>query len=149
MGILIGFDTLYAQDYDNTDIPLPMLEPLIAQYATFAGSNNNSLLYINKILDSYDKQSSALGTIISSPSKSNKQLRIAWISSDISYHPVARFLYGWFANTQSLQHEHILVDVNDHGIESYRIHFDQLFRQYLFATLVRALCLVEFTLLSN
>ena len=53
-------------------------------------------------------------------------MTIAWISSDIAYHPVARFIYGWFSAATNLSHKHIIVDVNDHGIESIRDYFDGL-----------------------
>ena len=55
-----------------------------------------------------------------SPTK-GKKLNIAWMTGDCNYHPVARFIYGWFASfrKQDCQHDHTLVNLEDHKRESY------------------------------
>ncbi|ABB25088.1 O-linked N-acetylglucosamine transferase SPINDLY family-like [Synechococcus sp. CC9902] len=53
-------------------------------------------------------------------------LTILWLSSDFSYHPVGRFLYGYFSALSSPIHKHIIVDLNDHGVESTRYLFEPL-----------------------
>ena len=52
-------------------------------------------------------------------SKKSK-LNIAWMTGDCNYHPVIRFLYGWFASQpDGLFHNHVLVSLEDHKDESY------------------------------
>ena len=47
-------------------------------------------------------------------------LKIGWITGDCNYHPVSRFLYGWFAACSGrLSHQHCLVSLEDHKSESY------------------------------
>ena len=55
-----------------------------------------------------------------------KQLTIAWCSSDLAYHPVCRFIYSIFANSSNLKHRHIIVDTYDHKGESKRSLFESL-----------------------
>ena len=53
------------------------------------------------------------------PKRSSK-LSIAWMTGDSAYHPVARFLYGWFASrSQDFQHKHTLISLQDHKRESF------------------------------
>ena len=42
------------------------------------------------------------------------------MTGDCAYHPVARFLYGWFASrSQDLKHKHTLINLQDHKRESF------------------------------
>ena len=61
-----------------------------------------------------------------SVSSIDEPLRIAWVSSDICHHPVARFLLGFFASYLSPRHQHFLVDINDYSSESFRSLFESL-----------------------
>ena len=56
----------------------------------------------------------------------NCSLNIAWLSSDISYHPVGRFVLGLFSSINNPRFNHIIVDVTDHASESKRDWFVQL-----------------------
>ncbi|MCB4421450.1 hypothetical protein FZZ91_01180 [Synechococcus sp. HB1133] len=119
-------------EFRASAFPLAMLEPLLPQIASINGSSSLSESIIAPILDNYENSetspfcySSALATVPLQPSD-NKSLRIAWISADVSHHPVARFLLGFFASVSVTHHDHILVDVNDHGSESIRRYFDEL-----------------------
>jgi predicted O-linked N-acetylglucosamine transferase (SPINDLY family) len=56
-----------------------------------------------------------------------KPLRIAWITGDLAYHPVSRFLYGFFAASQHKRNQnHTIVSLMDHGNESSKDAFNQL-----------------------
>ena len=47
-------------------------------------------------------------------------LKIGWMTGDCTYHPVSRFLYGWFAScTANLKHQHTLINLEDHREESH------------------------------
>jgi predicted O-linked N-acetylglucosamine transferase (SPINDLY family) len=59
-------------------------------------------------------------------SRPNRTLRIGWITGDVAYHPVARFVYGLFASAPNRSHQHLLIDINDHQKESSRGLFDGL-----------------------
>ena len=60
------------------------------------------------------------------PSSFKNQLRIGWVSGDICHHPVARFLMGFFeAAAHRFQHDHILVNLADHGAEGYLDRFQR------------------------
>ena len=55
------------------------------------------------------------------------RLKIAWLTGDCAYHPVARFLYGWFSScSNSLSHKHVLINLQDHGSESYSDLFSSI-----------------------
>jgi protein O-GlcNAc transferase len=60
--------------------------------------------------------------------RSPKQLTVAWITADLAYHPVSRFLLGFFSSVagQELRHRHCLVDTCDHLGESSRGYFEDL-----------------------
>jgi protein O-GlcNAc transferase len=55
-----------------------------------------------------------------------RPLTVAWISADLAYHPVSRFLLGFFAAHRDGCHRHLLVDTCDHLGESNRCHFESL-----------------------
>ena len=58
--------------------------------------------------------------LLSGSPKGKSNLVIAWMTGDCAYHPVARFIYGWFASaSDQLRHKHVLVNLEDHGDESY------------------------------
>ena len=47
------------------------------------------------------------------------ELRVAWITPDLAYHPVSRFLFGFFSNSaDKLRHNHSLVSLVDHKKDS-------------------------------
>ena len=51
--------------------------------------------------------------------KIGEKLRIGWISGDLDYHPVSRFLLGFFASSKgSLSHEHEIVSTQIAGSTS-------------------------------
>ena len=57
--------------------------------------------------------------------KSSQRLKIGWISGDLGYHPVSRFLLGFFASSKgSLSHHHEIVSTQVAGptslIDSFR-----------------------------
>jgi protein O-GlcNAc transferase len=53
-----------------------------------------------------------------------RPLTIAWITADLAYHPVSRFLLSFFAASNTCIHRHLLVDTCDHLSESNRGHFE-------------------------
>ena len=55
-----------------------------------------------------------------------RKLRVGWMTGDLAYHPVSRFLYGNFFNSTEFMHEHILLNLVDHGVESIKSAFNQL-----------------------
>lgn len=58
--------------------------------------------------------------------ESKKPLTIAWITADLAYHPVSRFLLGYYAAGTALRHRHLLIDTCDHLGESNRGLFEAL-----------------------
>ncbi len=51
--------------------------------------------------------------------KKTNHLKIAWVTGDLSPHPVSRFLEHFFvASHEQRRHQHIVVSVNDHGTDS-------------------------------
>ena len=47
-------------------------------------------------------------------------LSVGWMTGDCTYHPVSRFLYGWFASCSvDFQHQHTLISLEDHREESH------------------------------
>ena len=77
-----------------------MLEPLLLQNASINGSSKLTQNLIKPITKAYSslpvRQYSRpyYPNQVTKGSSSNR-LRIAWISSDIAHHPVARFLLGF------------------------------------------------------
>ena len=58
---------------------------------------------------------------------SSKKLRIAWITPDLAYHPVSRFLFGFFSSSiNNLRHSHTVVSLFDHLKESSFRAFESL-----------------------
>ncbi len=109
-------------------MPTNMLETLVLQNASVNGSESLSQQLLEPILRSYSSNSiTSLSLKDETKHPSNdKSLTIAWISADINYHPVARFIYGFFSSCKSFRHNHILVDVDDHGIESCREQYEDI-----------------------
>ena len=63
--------------------------------------------------------------VLSDKPKYREKLRIAWISGDLDYHPVSRFLLGFFASSKgSLSHTHEIISTQLPGptslVESFR-----------------------------
>ena len=56
----------------------------------------------------------------------DKRLTVAWITADLAYHPVSRFLLGFFTAAAGLRHRHVVVDTCDHLAESNRNLFETL-----------------------
>ena len=57
---------------------------------------------------------------------SEPSLTVAWLSADIAYHPVSRFIFGLFSSVSNPKHKHILVDLHDHANESKMHWFNSL-----------------------
>ena len=56
----------------------------------------------------------------------NRPLNIAWVTADLAYHPVSRFLFGFFAaSAQNRQYQHTLISLIDHGKDSSKDAFTQ------------------------
>ena len=117
---------LYFNDNCFTQLPLAMLEPLLLQNASINGSTQLSEEIISPILSQYSSLPITPYNSNNSSISSAKHLRIAWVSSDICHHPVARFLLGYFSSIDQCSHHHYLIDVNDCGTESFRSLFDDL-----------------------
>jgi len=57
----------------------------------------------------------------------NRPLKIAWITADLAYHPVSRFLFGFFAaSAHKRQHQHTVISLVEHGKDSSKDAFTQL-----------------------
>ena len=63
---------------------------------------------------------------LQSPSDPTRPLTIAWLTADLAYHPVSRFLLSFFAAATNCRHRHLLVDTCDHLAESNRGQFEAL-----------------------
>jgi protein O-GlcNAc transferase len=58
---------------------------------------------------------------------SPRALRVAWVTGDCAYHPVARFLLSFLAASQrNTLHQHVVVNLIDHGQESLAPSFAAL-----------------------
>ena len=68
----------------------------------------------------------APGLVSSRQPGTKRPLTVAWITADLAYHPVSRFLLGFFAASPQLEHRHLLVDTCDHLVESNRCQFEGL-----------------------
>lgn len=86
-------------------------------------------MHMNKIVDEYSRECNlemyAQPRFPESHDLSSKSsigadsgLRIGWLTGDLSYHPVGRFMYGALASNASLKHNHCLVSLVDHREES-------------------------------
>jgi protein O-GlcNAc transferase len=53
----------------------------------------------------------------------NTQLRVAWLTGDLVHHPVSRFLLGYFKAAPKFRHQHFIVDLVDHEVESVADRF--------------------------
>ena len=63
---------LQADDFDITSLPLPMLEPLIAQFASIDDSKQQSIRFIDKVLSSFPKPQFSPFSKLSQEYKSEK-----------------------------------------------------------------------------
>ena len=109
----------------------PVLQAnLVMQYASIQSNKYQS--HVKGMVSAIESQPSFSGLrkdrsdLLSQKNRNKSSLNIAWITGDCNYHPVARFLYGWFASTSSepKHHRHTLVSLEDHREESY----SELFR---------------------
>ncbi len=58
---------------------------------------------------------------------SGRPLRIAWVTGDLTPHPVSRFLLGFLEASSGIRrHQHHIISVLDHGTETNRPLFEQL-----------------------
>ena len=89
---------------------------------------NHVQLYASKLrssaMNALYKNSSNLKQSIEDAS----HLKIAWIIGDLAPHPVSRFVYQFFAGSQShtFVHDHILVNTFDYGKDSCQEWFEHL-----------------------
>jgi len=59
------------------------------------------------------------GRGVPKPASVRRSLRVAWITADLTPHPVSRFLYSFFEACRGrCRHSHQLVNLRDHGTES-------------------------------
>ena len=78
---------------------------------------------VSSVIDHYSHLNNTTENILSfktnssSPS-SSQNLRIGWVSGDISYHPVARFMLSLFDGNIPKNHSHVIFDSCHHGSES-------------------------------
>ncbi len=114
---------------DDIKISVEMRENLIMQFASFESDKTGN--QVQKLLPELKYQLKQFGfdRVWKPPVKSGvheRQLTIAWLSGDIGYHPVSRFLLGFFSSYRSPIHRHILIDTNDQLQESNRNLFESL-----------------------
>lgn len=111
-----------------SSLPQGMLEPLLVQNESINGNSQLTQSLLKSITTFFDTTiaQSNFSQPLSISSDAPSRLTVAWLSADIAHHPVARFIYGFFANSPNLIHNHILVDLNHHGSESALDHFDSL-----------------------
>ena len=112
---------------DNQVLELSLRENLCMQAASLEFKNYPSI--VQSVLDEYSSspQSPYQHSVTKADDPSSPpRLTVAWLSADISYHPVGRFILGLFSSIDKPKHNHILVDVNDHASESKRHWFDDL-----------------------
>ena len=97
---------------------------LVMQFASIQSKHYQP--HLHELVSTLEAQSSFMQlhqtqkALLGSRSKGKSPLSVAWITGDCTYHPVARFLYGWFASCScDLRHRHVLVNLEDHRKESY------------------------------
>uniref|UniRef100_UPI004048A875 O-linked N-acetylglucosamine transferase, SPINDLY family protein n=1 Tax=Cyanobium sp. TaxID=2164130 RepID=UPI004048A875 len=113
-----------------SSLPLAMREPFVMQYASVQAPASSAKPIVKSIEADYAASSALNREIIPYSAKvcasKAASLTIAWISSDLSNHPVMRFLYGYFASRPTQDHRHVIVDAHDHLGESKRGLFESL-----------------------
>ena len=99
-------------------------ENLVMQLASIQSDKYES--HLKKLVSAAQSQPGYLEVrrssqdLLGSKSSVKSRLNIGWLTGDCSYHPVARFLYGWFAScSHSLCHNHVLISLEDHRDESF------------------------------
>ena len=109
---------------------MSMKENLCMQSASLNLSVYPSL--VSSVIGSYRNLNSS-GSLICPPyatsihsSDKKKSLRIGWITGDICYHPVARFMLSLFYDTVPKNHSHTVIDCFAHGAESKKDWFKKL-----------------------
>ena len=109
----------------NPTIAEPQLQAnLIMQFASIQSENYQSnlqeLVSLMEAHPSFQELHRSQKDFLSRRNNKNSNLNIAWMTGDCNYHPVIRFLYGWFASQSGgLSHNHVLVNLEDHRAESY------------------------------
>ena len=138
--LFVAYEQCGHADWANYVHQSVFLNPL--QYPELHGNLSLQLASVasNKALAQAQFFCSALSGITPSPhaslfvdkfncisSSSTKTLRIGWITGDVSNHPVARFLHGFFgASVGALHHSHQFISMQHHGNEAWDKHFEAL-----------------------
>ena len=119
----------YFEDIANVSLPMSMKENLCLQAASLNLPVYSSL--VSSVVTKYSELNSSELHLV--PYKSStlshsctKSLRIGWISGDICYHPVARFMLSLFYGTVPKNHSHTVLDSFPHGSESKNEWFQDL-----------------------
>lgn len=78
--------------------------------------------HVNALLKSSDFTRFASSSPLPSsalPLTDGERLTVAWLTGDLVYHPVARFILSLFKSSAGkLEHQHVLVNLKDHHTES-------------------------------
>ncbi len=120
---------------DSAQVNEPQLQGnLVMQYASIQSSKYCS--YVQSLVRSLEDSPGyrqlyinrcALANASLSSVPSIRSLRVAWVTGDCAYHPVARFLLGFLAASQQCRrHDHVVVNLVDHGKESFATAFAAL-----------------------
>jgi len=113
-----------------SELPLLMRENLCLQMASLEMSSYQRLL--PKVISDYQSMNQNSSSFVDAVGKHHENisekvnLKIAWITGDLSYHPVGRFLLGFFNQLKVSRCQHFLFDVFDHANESRREWFESL-----------------------
>jgi len=135
-GLANWLDQLLPFVFDTALVQEPQLQAnLTMQYASIQSSRYRphveALVKALEALPGYSQVARSpldlLGPPVSSAQKLDRPLRIAWVTGDCAYHPVARFLFGCLAaSAQQRRHHHVVVSLVDNGKESMAPAFQSL-----------------------
>ena len=111
------------------ELPLVMRENLCMQMASIEMSSYQRLL--PEIVCEYKRMTQNASVVDGEIRHHQKisekaNLKIAWITGDLAYHPVGRFLLGFFNQLKVSRCQHFLLDIFDHANESRREWFESL-----------------------
>jgi len=120
------------QQYTNNPLAdLPLHSNLAMHLASIeAPSYSRHIVRMMKAVKSTQVyvQHKHAGLGVPRPAIANRPLRIAWVTGDLTPHPVSRFLLGFFeASDRRREHSHCLVSVRDHGTETCADWFEQFY----------------------
>lgn len=127
--------SISGKTYSWIDLSYFLRINLCMQYASFHSSNVQPC--IQSVIKDMKNEALNVGldsdcSVLNSGTRDyendkSKQLTIAWCSSDITYHPVSRFIYSFFANSLNcLKYKHLIVDTFNHQSESNNQMFQDL-----------------------